>query len=699
MGALIHDPVTRFIAQIAVIVLVSRVLGVIARRVGQPMVIAEVTAGILLGPSLLGWVAPATYDVLFTADSMRVLHLVAQLGLVLFMFLVGLELDPALLRGRRHATVLISHSSIIAPFLLGVLLAIYLRPRLSEPGTSFTAFALFLGAAMSITAFPVLARILTERRLHKSKVGAITIACAAVDDVTAWCILAFVVATARATGVGAAMRTSAMAVAYVVLMIWVVRPLLARVASRVSGADGLTQNVVAVTILVLLASSWATELIGIHALFGAFMFGAILPKEGGFAHALAEKLEDLVVVVLLPLFFAYSGVRTHLGLLDTWWAWGMCALITANACLGKFGLSTLTARLTGLSWREASALGILMNTRGLMELIVLNIGLDLGVITPTLFTMMVIMALVTTFMTTPLLQLIYPADSLARDLVEEAEPKPVAAPASFTTLVCVAHAGAGPGLVTVARALRPHEGEARTYALHLMPPTQRGSFYIDPPDLGDGQGVLEPLLARAERLALPVTALSFISGDPAGDICRMAEVKQARLILLGSHRPVLSQTFLGGIVYDVMKEAPGDVGVLIDRGLSGLKRVLVPFLGSSQDRAALALARRALENMGAEVTILHVVKPERRVGDASLGARDEAGRVFGENEAGRVVFKVVEHASPIEAAIAESEHGYDLVMVGIGREWGLRERPFAIHPETLMQDCQASVLVVRASES
>jgi Kef-type K+ transport system membrane component KefB len=262
--------------------------------------------------------------------------------------------------------------------------------------------------AMSITAFPVLARILTERRLLRTKIGAVTITCAAVDDVTAWCILAFVVSIVRATAITEAVVTTVLAVAYTVAMLLVVRPFLARLAARGSNREGLTQNVVAVTFVLLFLSSWVTELIGIHALFGAFLMGAIIPRGGGFARVLAEKLEDIVVIVLLPTFFALSGLRTQIGLLNSAEAWLQCGLIIAVACIGKFGGSYVAARMTGLGWREASALGILMNTRGLMELIVLNIGLDLGVITPTLFAMLVLMALATTLATTPLLTLLEP---------------------------------------------------------------------------------------------------------------------------------------------------------------------------------------------------------------------------------------------------------------------------------------------------
>ncbi len=415
MAFLIPDSLTRFIAQVVLILVASRLVGLGTRWMRQPMVIAEIIAGILLGPSLLGWLLPDVSTALFEASSLSILKMVSQLGLILFMFVIGLDLDLKLLRGRGHASVAISHTSIVLPFVLGIMLAIYLHPRYSDASVPFLAFALFLGAAMSITAFPVLARILSERRLLRTRVGSITIACAAVNDVTAWCILAFVVAVARATGIGAAVYTTLIALSYIAVMIWLVRPVIGRVAARLVSREGMSQNLVSAVLVTLFASSWITELIGIHALFGAFLFGAILPREQGFARALLEKLEDLVLVAFLPLFFAYSGLRTQIGLLDSTETWLVCGLIIAVACTGKFGGSVIAARLTGLSWRESGALGVLMNTRGLMELIVLNIGLDLGVISPLLFSMMVLMALFTTFITTPLLQRIYPDDELARE--------------------------------------------------------------------------------------------------------------------------------------------------------------------------------------------------------------------------------------------------------------------------------------------
>jgi Kef-type K+ transport system membrane component KefB/nucleotide-binding universal stress UspA family protein len=698
MKALLHGPLVLLVVQAFVVIALSRLIGLGARALRQPLVIAEIVAGIALGPSLLGWLTPSVSADLFPKSSMGTLGLLSQLGLILFMFLVGLEFDPKLLRGRAHTSVAISHTSIIVPFLLGALAALYLYPRLSDPSVSYTSFTLFMGVAMSITAFPVLARILVERRLMQTRVGAITIACAAVDDVTAWCILAFVVAIARFTGVSGAILTTVLALVYIAVMLVVVRPLLRRLADRARTREGLSQNLVAVVLLLVLLSAWATELIGIHALFGAFILGAIIPKTEGLPQLLADKLEDLVVVLLLPLFFAYSGLRTQIGLLSGAGDWVICGLIIVIACVGKFGGSVVAARLTGMRWREASALGVLMNTRGLMELIVLNIGLDLGVISPKLFTMMVLMALVTTFATSPLLEWIYPTSTQTQDIVERAEsaPEPQSKPVeAFTILVCVAYEASGPAMLNVVAPL----AASRVYALQLVSPADRASFILSQQaeqssPSWDAPAPLTPLLERAKELELEVRPLSFVSAQPARDICSVAAAKRADLVIIGWHKPVFGAGILGGIVGDVLRGAHADVGVLIDRGLSEIRRVLVPYLGSVHDRAAVQIARRFAMRGGVEITLLHVVTPERKL-------RSEVESQMTESvESGpagpvRIALKLVEHAKPVEAALEESRQGYDLVIVGVGSEWGLEQRVFGMMPEEIVERCPTSLLVVR----
>ncbi len=394
-----------------VVILAARALGAVFRYIGQPPVIGEVVAGILLGPSLLGRILPEAQAFLLPIGIAPELGVIAQVGVILFMFLIGLELDTSLLGKHSHATLAISHSSIVGPFLSGAVLALWLYPVLSSSDVGFTNFALFMGVSMSVTAFPVLARILTDRGLSRSKLGVIALACAAVDDVTAWCLLAAIVGIVRANATNS-LWTLALTLVYLVGMVVVVRPIIGRLARRESSNQRLTQGATAAALIGLLASALITEAIGIHALFGAFLLGAIIPHDSLLAKQLLERLEDFVVVLLLPAFFAFTGLRTQIGLLGTVMDWVYCGCIVLVACAGKFGGSTLAARLTGLSWREASALGVLMNTRGLMELIVLHVGLDLGVISPRLFAMLVVMAVVTTLATSPLLQLLKPGVGL-----------------------------------------------------------------------------------------------------------------------------------------------------------------------------------------------------------------------------------------------------------------------------------------------
>jgi len=407
------------VLQIAVILVAARLVGFLFQKIHQPQVMGEMVAGILLGPSLLGWLAPGVSAALFPPASLSYLNALSQVGLVVFMFVVGLALNPSDLHGYGHAAVLTSHVSIVAPFCLGGLTALYLYPRLSDDGVTFTGFALFMGAAMSITAFPVLARILTERGLLRSRMGTMAIACAAVDDVTGWCILAYIVVLVRVTHAARpAWVTIAGSLAYVLIMVFVVRRILPAFEREFRKRDRLSDNLVAVIVVLVLVSALATEWLGIHLLFGAFLMGAIMPKTPEFTHYLLHKFESVTVVLLLPLFFAFTGLRTRIGVGGGRAIWFYSAIVIVVAITGKLGGSMFAARLAGMPWREAASLGILMNTRGLMELVILNIGLDIGVISPAMFSIMVLMALVTTFMTTPLLEWVYPTRLLRAQMDE-----------------------------------------------------------------------------------------------------------------------------------------------------------------------------------------------------------------------------------------------------------------------------------------
>ncbi|HSO74625.1 MAG TPA: cation:proton antiporter [Blastocatellia bacterium] len=397
------------VLQVGTILIVARSVGWLFGKLHQPRVVGEMVAGILLGPSLLGWLAPNISSALFPADSLGHLNSLSQIGLLLFMFLVGLELDLTHLRELGRAAVITSQVSIIAPFVLGSLFAVFLYPRLSDQSVSLTGFVLFMGAAMSVTAFPVLARILTERNMLRTRVGSVAITCAAVDDVTAWCILAGITVIVRASSLQLPvwMMLGGL-VAFVLVMLLVVRRGLRKLLALYESRGSLTQDLIAIILLIALASGWITESLGIHALFGAFLAGIVMPKHPGLTRELSQKLEAIVVVLLLPLYFALTGLRSSFFLITGPDMWFYSGAIIVLAVAGKLGGSLFSARLNGMTWRESAAVGVLMNTRGLVELVILNIGLDLGILSPALFSIMVLMALVTTLMTTPLLAWIYP---------------------------------------------------------------------------------------------------------------------------------------------------------------------------------------------------------------------------------------------------------------------------------------------------
>lgn len=399
------DVMVHILLALSVVIAFARAGGMLFRLLQQPAVVGEIVAGIMLGPSLLGHVWPRAFAYLLPPAVAPFLDVLAQLGIILYMFLVGLELDPELVARQGRAAVAISHASIVTPFLLGTLLALLLYPQVAAAGVPFTGFSLFIGVSMSVTAFPVLSRILTDLGIQKTSLGIMALTCAAVDDVTAWCLLALVIGVVEAHGTGS-LITAAMAVAYIVFMVVLVRPTVVRLTLRHENTGRLTQGMMALVFVLLLLSALATDLIGIHAMFGAFALGAVIPSESRLAHDMTDRLEDVLVVLLLPIFFAFTGLRTRIGLVNGLHAWLLCGLTIAVASVGKFGGSFVAARLTGFRWRDASALGVLLNTRGLAELIVLNIGLQLGVINPRVFAMLVVMSLVTTLATTPILRVI-----------------------------------------------------------------------------------------------------------------------------------------------------------------------------------------------------------------------------------------------------------------------------------------------------
>jgi len=401
----LKSPLSILLLQIIVIVLAAKFLGSLCRKIHQPPVIGEMIAGILLGPSLLGFLAPQAQTFLFPGDSMGSLRMLSQIGIILFMFVVGIELDVQHLRKKADAAVLVSHASIIVPFFLGSASALLVYRTLAPAGIPFSAFAMFIGVAMSITAFPVLARILEERQMTRSYLGSTSLACAAVDDVTAWCLLAVVVAIVKSDGMAGSFLTIALTLLFIAFMLFGVKPWAARITRELPEEQTGSVWFLATIFVFVFASALFTEMIGIHALFGAFLAGVCMPPDTGLRKFLRERVETFSSVLLLPLFFAFTGLRTQVGLLNDWQGWMVCAGLVVVAIAGKLGGSMAAARWTGMSWGDSFSLGALMNTRGLVELIVLNLGYDLGILSPRIFTMMVIMALTTTFMTGPLLQL------------------------------------------------------------------------------------------------------------------------------------------------------------------------------------------------------------------------------------------------------------------------------------------------------
>ena len=392
-------PLLTLLVQTVIVVGVARAVGSLFRRLGQPRVVGEMVAGLLLGPSLLGRVAPHAAHVLFAPASLDVLNTFSQFGLVLFMFLVGIHLDSGHLRSHSRLVLVTSYTSMLLPFALGVALAFSVSRQFGVGGAALLPFVLFVGLSLSITAFPVLVRIVGEHHLASTRLGTVAVACAAFDDVTAWIALALVTSLVHTSGasIGGSLLWLA---AYAVLMLTLVRPLLRWLLRRVDHHDGR----LTVMLIAALASAAATEWLGIHPLFGSFFLGALMSHDVGDKAVYTERIEPLTLVLFLPLFFAFTGLRTNVYLLTSPWLAAETLMILAIAVLGKAAGPLLVGARLGFSKRESTALGVLLNTRGLVELVVLNIGLESGILPPPLFAMLMLMALFTTAMTSPLLR-------------------------------------------------------------------------------------------------------------------------------------------------------------------------------------------------------------------------------------------------------------------------------------------------------
>lgn len=590
-GVLHHlgSPLALLLAQIMVVLTVARILGALCRKIGQPSVVGEIVAGIALGPSLLGIIMPQVAGTLFPPDSLQNLSLLSQIGLVLFMFVIGIELDLGLIKKKAGEAVVISHASIVFPFVLGIALSLALYRPFAPENTRFISFGLFMGIAMSITAFPVLARIIQERNMTRTSIGTIAITCAAADDVTAWCLLAAVVAIVQAGTFTSALFTLLFSFLYLVIMLKVVAPFLARVSTLYPTEEALSKSIMAVIFMVLLLSSWSTEIIGIHALFGAFLAGAVMPANPDFRRILSERIEDVAMVLLLPLFFVFTGLRTELGLLSSPKLWLVCLAVIAVAVIGKLLGSALAARFMGINWKESLTIGILMNTRGLMELVVLNIGYDLGVLSAEVFTMMVLMALATTVMTGP-----------ALDLTERLFPTPnePAARSKSKILISFGAARRGSVLLELARGLARSEQDRGVTALHLTASDEVTPLHAEEYE----RAAFQDLEEVSYQLGLSLTKMYRTTTEVKETIVSEANSGSYEILLVGASKSLFSEDELGGVTRSVLEQAEPHVGVLIDRDFRTARHLFYPVL-TEHDLILLPFITRLMKNGSEKVTL------------------------------------------------------------------------------------------------
>ncbi|KAF3885596.1 MULTISPECIES: cation:proton antiporter [Nostocales] len=696
--------------EVLIVIGLSRLVGLAFRMINQPLVIGEIVAGILLGPSFFGWIAPGLAATLFPPETVPFLNVLSQVGLIFFMFLIGLELNPKYLSGNLEVAILTSHVSILVPFSLGTVLAVLLYPLVSNGSVSFTAFALFLGAAMSITAFPVLARIITENNLQGTRLGTLALTCAAVDDVTAWCVLAVAIAVANTGSFSKAIPTILYSLVYIGFMVTLGRSFLDRFAVYYRRTGRLSQLVLALIYMGVVASALITELIGIHLIFGAFLLGAIMPKNAELVKELAIKTEDFVLIFLLPVFFAYSGLRTEIGLLNSPELWLLSLTVLGVAIAGKYIGTYVAARVCGIENREASALGWLMNTRGLTELIVLNIGLSLGVISPLLFTMLVIMALVTTFMTSPLLEMTYPKKLIMLDLLEP-EPEEATSdrdtaiedihPISYRILVPVANPSTQRGLVQLAVAIAMNSQQsAVVHPLSLIQLQEDYAFESTPVEaeklIAQRRHQIEELVERLE----PSTSRSCVhpivrvSNNVARETAQIALLEQANLILVGWHRPAFSKNRLGGRVGQILLTAPVDVAVFVDRGEERLERLLVPYSANIHDDLALVLALRLLVNSDTRHLQILQVLDNQQIKNELSNELCQMMEQLPHSVRDRIDIKVIEAVEPIQAVVAASE-SVDLTIAGTSRAWGIERQTLGRYTDQLAIECRSSLLITR----
>jgi Kef-type K+ transport system membrane component KefB len=602
----IAEPSAMLLLQIISILLVSRLFGHFFAKIGQPTVIGEILAGIVLGPSLLGKFSPETFNFLFAPNSLGNLYILSQVGLILFMFTIGMELNLRDLKGRLSETFVISHASILFPFFLGMVLAYFVYGEFAAGKAKFLYFALFIGISMSITAFPVLARIIQEKGHTKTHLGTLSLASAAINDVTAWCMLAAIIAISKTGSISGSIYTIALAILYVIIMIWVVKPFMKHIGEIYRTSEVVNKSIVAFIFIVLISSALVTQLIGIHALFGAFLAGVIMPPLPSFRKLIIDKVEDVSVTLLLPLFFVFTGLRTEIGLLNTPYLWGICAVFILVAILGKFGGSALSARLFGESWKDSLSLGILMNTRGLMELIVLNIGYEMGILPPTIFVMLVIMALVTTFMTTPLLAIVeklFPVRNIKEELKQQQ------ALGIFKALVACGNPESGQPLLNVAKTvLDGTKNSLAVTALHITVGTDTNPIHGEEFSAES----FKTMRNAAEILNIPIETAYKVTDNIGYEIVHTVNVDNYDFLLVGAGvtlpgKSLFKKDFFypGSLIKDktryFIENSKCSVGVFVNRNFSKIAKTLI-LIDNPNDEFLLRYARRLMQN-NSEVSI------------------------------------------------------------------------------------------------
>lgn len=592
----LHHPLSILLIQIIAVLLMVRLFGFLFKHIGQPGVIGEIVAGIVLGPSVLGYFFPDVFQALFPPESLTNLELLSQVGLVLFMFVIGMELDFSVLKNKINETLVISHAGILVPFFLGIVASYWIYEEYAAAQTAFLPFALFIGISMSITAFPVLARIIQERNMTKTSLGTLAIASAANDDVTAWCLLAVVIAIAKAGTFASALYAIGLTALYIIIMFMVVRPFLKKVGEVYANQEVINKTFVALILLILIISSTLTEIIGIHALFGAFMAGVVMPPSIGFRKVMMEKVEDIALVFFLPLFFAFTGLRTEIGLINSTALWGVCLLLITVAVAGKLGGCAVAARLVGESWKDSFTIGTLMNTRGLMELVALNIGYEMGVLPPSIFVILVIMALVTTFMTTPLLHLVERIFARREERLS----------AKLKLVFCFGRPESGRSLLSIFFLLFGKKMKAaQVVAAHFtvgtdLNPLNAEQYARDSFSLVD---------EKASELGLSVENRYRVTDKLVQDMIRLARKERPDMFLLGAgskYRPdtagsngVLWLSLFRDKIDDVMEQVKCPVAVFVNRGYSGSSPVSF-VLGGVIDAFLLTYLESMLEG-GAQV--------------------------------------------------------------------------------------------------